>query len=110
VLTINGVAVVVSSYTVLDPERIGDWGRAVFGSLYSQLRATKRVWQAETDYLTVAEADAVKAAAGVDAVRTVTNSVDGVSMSAMVRVTEEVDWQASSAGLLRRLKIIMREA
>jgi hypothetical protein len=109
-LKIAGIGVELSDFSVQDSERIGDWGRAFDGGAYSQVRAEKRVWSATTYYLLQAELAAIKTAVANDAVVVVENDIDGIAMYAMVRVTEEIDWQASSDGLLRRGKLTIREA
>ena len=107
-LTIAGIPVEVIS---LDEtaEMIGERGRAEDGSLWSQVRARKRVWSTTSALVTSTQEAALKAAIGLDAIVTVTRTSDSVSMQAMVRVETVGSFAATSAGILRRLSIVCTE-
>ena len=109
-LTVGGVPVELESFTENDTIYAGTEGRGFDNAAWSQLRDGKRSWSARTAYLTAAELAALRAAAPVNTTVTVANTIDGVSMTAYVRVREVTDFQASSDGLLRRAALAMVEA
>ncbi len=90
-------------------DRVGDEGRAFDGGAWSQVRVEKRVWRATSSYLTAAEVTTLRAATTLDAIVAATNTLDGVTISAMVRVGEVSDFRPVAGGTLRRVSLELRE-
>jgi hypothetical protein len=72
-------------------ERIGEQDRADDGALYTQVKAEKRRWSGTTSFLTSAELATLRANTAGDAVVSCTDTIRGITISAMVRIESDLN-------------------
>ena len=91
-------------------ERIGEQARAESGALRSTVRAERRGYECVTEYLTTAEATALRAAIVRDTIVTVDPGVyDGTAaFSAMVQL-EGGEIISGGPGVLQQWTLVVRE-
>lgn len=89
-ITIAGTAYPMQAPFTETLEPIGEQGRTFDGGLYSQVRAEKRRWTGTTSFLSAAQVTTLRNAIALDAVVSVTDTLRGITISAMVRAEVQV--------------------